>query len=521
MWVRTLLLQALVATVLCVFISQATIVPRELVKTPTTLTSPVPRQELKLRADPKPDNGKPKPGVEDPKKKKEGKEKKDPKKKDPKKKDPKKNDPKKKPTSGKRKKAKKVVPKKSKWKCSAADVKTIRDPKKARKIWLDSKAGDIGDDYINKHGLTHWVQDLDQKIFKKEGLANAWNCYGREPKCELDRSCIPYEKEGYAGAYILFYSLQQLYAYLNDVREHLQDMSIKLALDVEKIHKDFSACDGGGVNIFALLSSSLGIDSAATAFNPVASATAGLFSGLSGLILDSSPKPKDKNSAASLAQSAKKALKEGIEFCDKLSNAVFGKPGAKQNFIPKELQQQSFKNAAIKALGNGQWLVPDPVQGLKEGMDMMYFRMDRVILRAINNDIVKKMWDKKSNKNKFYKMDRLETYRNAVACWEKSGGRVGPAKSAIKKKDKKALPECYFGIAVAKGKYDGIGGGGMGTIKSDKFIGYQKGEEYSAKMILDRGKSPSTIVDAVNNVIQNIEITTGKKKKKDDKKKKD
>ncbi|PGH07394.1 hypothetical protein AJ79_06296 [Helicocarpus griseus UAMH5409] len=532
MWLRTLIFQAVAAVALFAIISQATVSPRGLASpVSSALANPALRQGLEPREDPKRDKPK-----DDPKKD----SKKDPKKKDPKK-DPKKN--KKKPLKKNKKKQpkkkkgpKKIAPKKSNWKCSAADVTKIRNPKKARKIWDASEAGVIGDEWINKHGLKNWVQDLDQRVFKKDGLTSSWNCHGREAKCELDRTCKEYQQAGHAGAFILFYSLQQQYSYLNDLREHLQDMSIKLSLDVKKIHDDFKKDKTGPVNPWIAASGSLGVVAGAGAANPVWAGFFGILSGLSSILGNTAFKPKDEDNQEKLAQQVKNTFKQGIQYCDKLAAAVYGKPGAKQSDIPKELHSQTFKNAAIKTMGEGKWLVADPVKGLKEGMDMFYFRMKQQLawqmirdvrlgilfiddgvtkdkcgdglessvwdskhdycfrlfhagggdkLQPLDNDLAKQLWGKKSNKEKFYNMNRLETYRNALDCWKKNAGRVGKVKFE-KLKNKKALPQCFFGIPMVKGKY--YGEDVKKIIVPSKFPGYEGVKWVEAKDILEIGQ---------------------------------
>lgn len=51
-----------------------------------------------------------------------------------------------------------------------------------------------------------------------------------------------------------------------------------------------------------------------------------------------------------------------------------------------------------------------------------------------------------------WNMDALATYRNAIDCWEKSGGKVG---TVVPNQDwsSSALPQCFFGMEVVKGTF--------------------------------------------------------------------
>lgn len=39
------------------------------------------------------------------------------------------------------------------------------------------------------------------------------------------------------------------------------------------------------------------------------------------------------------------------------------------------MQKEKFKNAAVRALGSGQWLMAEPMKDLSQAMNAMYDRM--------------------------------------------------------------------------------------------------------------------------------------------------
>ena len=74
--------------------------------------------------------------------------------------------------------------------CADYDIENLRDPDKSKEIWETTRAGQLGDAFISEHGLEHWVQDFDQKIFKPENdISDKWDCTGWDTKCELDKDC--------------------------------------------------------------------------------------------------------------------------------------------------------------------------------------------------------------------------------------------------------------------------------------------------------------------------------------------
>lgn len=72
--------------------------------------------------------------------------------------------------------------------CESVNVANLRDAGESKEIWDRTTAGVLADEFINEHGLEHWVQDLDQKIFGKE-VSNSWDCFDWGTQCELVKEC--------------------------------------------------------------------------------------------------------------------------------------------------------------------------------------------------------------------------------------------------------------------------------------------------------------------------------------------
>lgn len=90
-----------------------------------------------------------------------------------------------------------------------------------------------------------------------------------------------YETNEYLGGYFLYYSLQQLRAFLNSIHERLQDNIIKNILDVDIIQGDFEKHDDGDVNPWAIVAGGLG---AVGAVGGPAAPVAGIVAGVAGVI---------------------------------------------------------------------------------------------------------------------------------------------------------------------------------------------------------------------------------------------
>ena len=70
---------------------------------------------------------------------------------------------------------------------STAGCKAWHSEDEARQLWDDSLAGVIGDEFIEKHGVANWLQNLDKEIFQEP--SNSWYCYDQNTRCEVDKTC--------------------------------------------------------------------------------------------------------------------------------------------------------------------------------------------------------------------------------------------------------------------------------------------------------------------------------------------
>ena len=62
------------------------------------------------------------------------------------------------------------------------------DQKNAAKLWDESHAGEIADNFINKNGWENWVQRLDKELFPND-VSDSWDCFGYDTICQLDKTC--------------------------------------------------------------------------------------------------------------------------------------------------------------------------------------------------------------------------------------------------------------------------------------------------------------------------------------------
>lgn len=61
------------------------------------------------------------------------------------------------------------------------------DDDDAKRLWSDSLAGVIGDDFINANGVANWPQKMDRAIFNEP--QNSWYCKDPSTVCEMDKEC--------------------------------------------------------------------------------------------------------------------------------------------------------------------------------------------------------------------------------------------------------------------------------------------------------------------------------------------
>lgn len=68
-----------------------------------------------------------------------------------------------------------------------SNCKAWDDQDDATRLWHDSLAGVVGDDFINENGVANWPQKLDRAIFDEP--QNSWYCRDQSTECFMDKSC--------------------------------------------------------------------------------------------------------------------------------------------------------------------------------------------------------------------------------------------------------------------------------------------------------------------------------------------
>lgn len=183
--------------------------------------------------------------------------------------------------------------------------------------------------------------------------------------------------KGVEGAYYLLLSLQNAIGVMRSVREYLVEDAVKEHLNVPQITDDFrKEASEEEVDVLALTSAMFAMMGGAVApIAPLAGA-AGFASGmLSAASALEAPEPdKTEDFEGRLADMVLKVFQSAQDKVDDIIGAMVGEEGKDQDLIPQEMQKQSFDNAAINALADGQWLSDDPGQGVKESLDTAYIR---------------------------------------------------------------------------------------------------------------------------------------------------
>ncbi|PGH27049.1 hypothetical protein AJ80_01235 [Polytolypa hystricis UAMH7299] len=370
------------------------------------------------------------------------------------------------------------------------------DPDNSARVWHRSRAGVIADDFINASGPENWVQKLDNEIFGR--LSDSWFCFDTGTVCQLQHSCDAYDEKEVAGAYHLYYSIQQARSFFTSFHERIQDNAIKEILDIEQVIADLKWRDSDDFPpVFALLAGAFTMISGATPFNAWVSGTTSFLGGAASFI---SSLPADSNDDGDYSARLAAFVKQGFvalnEHVDTVTAVLFG-DDPDQDKIPAEMQKQSFDNAIVRAFGDGQWLLQNPTKNLKSDMDVMYRRVKQalavLILRhsrrcivLINTDVAPHQceeqdpdawWDEERGEcfNMFcidgnnmlvdmetdfgsklwspdgdYNFDRDELYANAYDCWMANDGKIG---EPVWKGEPGSIPECFFGMVVVKGSY--------------------------------------------------------------------
>lgn len=86
-------------------------------------------------------------------------------------------------------------------------------------------------------------------------------------------------------------------------------------------------------------------------------------------------------------------------------------------------------------------------------------------LGPVEDSLANKLWDEDGD----YRLDKLETYRNAYDCWVENDCKIGvPTPNPDG-----GLPKCHFGMVVVKGTYDKTKVGG--AIYMSEWMNQRKG----------------------------------------------
>lgn len=177
------------------------------------------------------------------------------------------------------------------------------------------------------------------------------------------------------GAYYLLLSLQNAIGVMRSVRDYLVEDAVKEHLNVPQITSDFrKEASDAKPNVLALTSATFAMMGGAVAPVAPVAGVAGFASGmLSAMGSADSPKPDEtEDFEGKLADLVLKAFKSAQDKVDDIIGALVGEEGKDQELIPQEMRKQLFDNAAINALGDGQWLSDDPGQGVKESIETVY-----------------------------------------------------------------------------------------------------------------------------------------------------
>lgn len=109
------------------------------------------------------------------------------------------------------------------------------------------------------------------------------------------------------------------------------------------------------------------------------------------------------------------------------------------------------------------------------------FRLYRTLdkLEEVDKDTTDLLWGNDGQ----YNLDRLQTFRNAYACWVDNDGKVGKP-DAPKNPSDSSPPSCFFGMKVVMGQHIlGRGSSSANYIKLDKFAGQKEGDHWNDGLI--------------------------------------
>ncbi|OQO10077.1 hypothetical protein B0A48_04433 [Cryoendolithus antarcticus] len=371
-------------------------------------------------------------------------------------------------------------------------------------FWRDLGAETFADDYIDSRpdgDYTDWAANMLEELIPKYSQAD-FDCTDPDGLCIVKASCEDFNAVGKGGLYYMYESMQNLHAFSKAYKTKLNEAAFGTAQQVGNMAKDLKLPDGEAdtpLDIFAILSGAASIGSALTAANPLVAGGFGVISGALGALGQFQLKPQTPPDVGAEARATIdgmvgdgiKALQDNIGI---ITSSVFGKVGAKQDDIPMIMRTGGgARHPAVQVFGWGNSVKDHATEGLTEIVAKQKEKTDQALLwqmarlfkkvyivirddTAVKNCNGKtKVWDADTSRclDMFswngvsgstlggandiidiwgdYGMDPLATMRNAVDCWEASGGKVGTVQvNEVWNTD--MAPRCFFGMEVVKRK---------------------------------------------------------------------
>ncbi|KAK6818911.1 hypothetical protein PG989_011031 [Apiospora arundinis] len=402
-------------------------------------------------------------------------------------------------------------------------------------FWKASKADKYADDYI-KQNVDHsnWTQNLYMELFPKYDHTDM-ACINHMALCEFKATCDDFNKIKKGSLYYLFVSAKNFHNYIKGLRTSLQAEGFKEALEIDDIRTALTLSEGQAandpINIPALISASMSMGAGLFAVVPEISGPLGIMSGLVSIIgqtVDSLPKSKELKKVGEISNSNIQekimAINDlNLEAIDSIIAAVYGKQGHKQSDIPSTMWRGEVENAAVSVFGQGVWLkdqptaVLDPMfKGAKskfaQGLTWQLAKTMKgcvVIIRTDLNtpelcsnpnngwnaerkecyDLM--IWNQKSKSDKHryfggandlnklwktFNMSPMHTMKNAVDCWQGSGGKDPGPTGYTTESMVDGIPKCFFAMTVKKGHWYSKDGNYIDLTGDLK--GQEKGQHY-------------------------------------------
>ncbi|KAK5739053.1 hypothetical protein LTR17_005571 [Elasticomyces elasticus] len=318
------------------------------------------------------------------------------------------------------------------------------------------------------------------------------------------------------GLYYLYKSMENFHSFAKAYKDKLDRAAFSTAQEVGDMAEWLALPDGEAdepLDIFGIVSGAASIGSLLSSANPAVAGAFDLVSGAADLLGNFQPKPEEKPDVGDEARatidkmvaSTIDALQDNIS---RLTESVFGKFGAIQSDIPQKMLRGDVVNPAVSVFGSGDWMRDHATEGLdasiakqkdelKKSLVWQMARLFKRIYVVVRTDIPQdkctepnNAWDAEKSRcldmlswdgtaggtlggandlNEIwneYQLDKFATLRNAVDCWEGSGGKVGD----VKPNDDWAsteIPYCFFGIEVLKGSYESEDMHGMLMLSGD------------------------------------------------------